>query len=605
MPAAGGCGLLATMSSRPRLAAALVAVFAALLAPSAAGAAVQVTNQNDSGPGSLRQAVADAAAGETVTVPAGTYTLSSEEIALAKSLTIAGAGADQTVIRSGGNFRVLRVSGAGSTLTLSGLTVRDGRLLGGIQRGGGIYAEGTASLVLRGVVVRDNLIDVSGEPGVNGGIAEGGGIAIGSGTLSIADSAIVGNTVRGAGGSGSNGGVIWGGGIAGNGATVTIERSDISGNTLLAPGGQGPSNASQNGGIAEGGGIGMIAVGGPMTVTASTISSNRVDTAGGPGAVNGISQGGGIYFLGGADKALALTATTVAANSVTGTGGSPPTSGVHQGGGIYATVSGTGRIDLVADTIAGNVAETGDGGNLYTAGTTKASGTIVAGGVGAAGKDNCFKAIESGGFNLEGSDECGFKFVSDKVNADPHLGPLQDNGGPGPTLVPEFGSPAIDQGAAFGLSSDERGIKRPIDFPMFPNSTAPGADGSDIGAVEVQPSNAFSFGPLARNRKKGVATIEIDFASVTFGTLTLSGRGLKPRTATIAGEGNHSFWIATKGGIRKQLVKRGRRKVNLTVTFTPGADVNTSSTQTRTVRLVKKAKKAKKKHRPHRKRGGS
>src|SRR6185369_15160946 len=60
-------------------------------------------------------------------------------------------------------------------------------------------------------------------------------------------------------------------------------------------------------------------------------------------------------------------------------------------------------------------------------------------------------------------------------SADLKLGPLQNNGGPTFTMLPQFGSPAIDSGNnAVAPASDQRGVSRPQ------NSTV------DIGAVEVQ-----------------------------------------------------------------------------------------------------------------------
>jgi len=46
-----------------------------------------------------------------------------------------------------------------------------------------------------------------------------------------------------------------------------------------------------------------------------------------------------------------------------------------------------------------------------------------------------------------------------------------------------WGSPAIDEGKSFGLTTDQRGAPRPFDFPFITN--APGGDGSDIGAYEL------------------------------------------------------------------------------------------------------------------------
>jgi hypothetical protein len=57
-------------------------------------------------------------------------------------------------------------------------------------------------------------------------------------------------------------------------------------------------------------------------------------------------------------------------------------------------------------------------------------------------------------------------------------------------MVPGEGSPAIDAGSAFGPTTDQRGLPRPADLPGVPNA----ADGSDIGAVEVQPPAAAGGG---------------------------------------------------------------------------------------------------------------
>ena len=126
------------------------------------------------------------------------------------------------------------------------------------------------------------------------------------------------------------------------------------------------------------------------------------------------------------------------------------------------------------------------GGNLYASPGAKIADSIVSGGTGPAGSENCALKLESQGFNLESTNECGFTAVGDQVNTDPLLGALQDNGGPAPTMLPAANSPAIDHGSAFGLTTDERGQVRPVDLASTSNSSAAGADGSDIGAVEVQ-----------------------------------------------------------------------------------------------------------------------
>jgi hypothetical protein len=71
-------------------------------------------------------------------------------------------------------------------------------------------------------------------------------------------------------------------------------------------------------------------------------------------------------------------------------------------------------------------------------------------------------------------------------NQDPKLGPLADLGGPTPTHALGFDSPAIDAGNSGGLTTDQRGMPRPIDGLDIPN--AEGGDGSDIGAFEADPN---------------------------------------------------------------------------------------------------------------------
>jgi hypothetical protein len=88
---------------------------------------------------------------------------------------------------------------------------------------------------------------------------------------------------------------------------------------------------------------------------------------------------------------------------------------------------------------------------------------------------------------------------TDKVGVDPKLGPLTMNGGPTPTMVPLPSSPVLDQGKSFGLTTDQRGLPRPVVLPTI--STVPaGGDHSDIGAVEVRTGAVMgvapNFGPV-------------------------------------------------------------------------------------------------------------
>jgi hypothetical protein len=99
---------------------------------------ITVTNTNDSGPGSLRQALADANDGDTINFAAwpGTIGLTSGELLVARSITIAGPGAENLAVNGNAKNRVFHVTGG--NVTISGLTVTNGNA-SGIQRGGGIY----------------------------------------------------------------------------------------------------------------------------------------------------------------------------------------------------------------------------------------------------------------------------------------------------------------------------------------------------------------------------------------------------------------------------------------------------------------------------------
>ena len=117
------------------------------LAASASAGTIAVTNLNDSGPGSLRQAILEAAPGETITVPAGEIELASP-LAIAKNLTISGSGA--TVISGKDASRIFTITAA-PTVTLSGLVITHGK----DPAGAGINEVG-GTLTLQSVVVSNN-----------------------------------------------------------------------------------------------------------------------------------------------------------------------------------------------------------------------------------------------------------------------------------------------------------------------------------------------------------------------------------------------------------------------------------------------------------------
>src|SRR5262245_42191682 len=86
-----------------------------------------VTNLNDSGPGSLRDAIATTPPGGTVDFQpglSGTITLTTGELLIAKNRIIAGPGADVITFSGNHGSRVFDIT-ASVTVALSGLTIAD------------------------------------------------------------------------------------------------------------------------------------------------------------------------------------------------------------------------------------------------------------------------------------------------------------------------------------------------------------------------------------------------------------------------------------------------------------------------------------------------
>lgn len=446
----------------------LAAGVAALLGPGiAAAGTIRVANTNDNGLGSLRQAIVDAGSGDTIVVPAGTYTLTTGELAIAKSLTISGAGAAKTIISNGATYRVFHTSGAANSMTISGLTIRNGQPSPAVNvaQGGGVLNEG-ATLTLSNDLIAGNQANANGAGNAGtGGVAEGGGIYSASGTLNVRDSELVSNSATAVGDAGKAGGIADGGGIY-DGGTLRIQASTLTSNTADSVGGSGA-----NGGISDGGGLFADGTG-ATTVSATTFSGNLVDaSAGAGGTIGGIAEGGGAFMLTNG-PAMSAANITVSGNTARSTGG-----GIVSAGGLTFG-SNSPVVTLTNATISANTATgSGDnqGGDADLGGAnTHVRNTIVAAGTADPGFENCGGAPTSLGNNLDSRSQCHFTAAGDQVNRNPLLGPLHDNGGPAETMALQSGSPAIDAGANSGCpATDERGVLRPAGVAC------------DIGAFEI------------------------------------------------------------------------------------------------------------------------
>ncbi|HEX5309893.1 MAG TPA: choice-of-anchor Q domain-containing protein [Solirubrobacteraceae bacterium] len=484
---------------------------------------------------SLRHAIEDAKAGDTVKLAAGTYSVAFGELVVSNQIAIVGAGASATIVRQTSQSRVMRVENG---LTMSGLTITGGRAVG---TNGAAGASAGAS----------------GKPGTG---TSGGGIEAG-GAVTLVDVIVTGNAVyggnggngangsSGAGGEGGAGGYATGGGIDG-GNPLTLTRVAITDNITQAGtagnGGEGGTNGAGGkggkGGDSDGGGLANGA--GTVIASDALIADNQtIGTAGGAGGRGGTvtgtggaggqgepGDGGGLFGNG----IVRLTNVTLSGNSAAGGAGGvggaarSPTASTNGGAGGLASGGGGGAASLfngaagnfASVTVAANRAihsPAGTGGNGSDGGATGADGgagtawggdlylynaklstrdTIVASGQADAGNENCTLAggavFTSLGHNLEDRHECiATPAVGDLQNAGADLGPLQDNGGPTQTMALLPGSAAIGAGGATcldateqPLGTDQRGLGRgtPCDVGAFdgqpPLAAAPALVGS-------------------------------------------------------------------------------------------------------------------------------
>ncbi len=89
---------------------------------------------------------------------------------------------------------------------------------------------------------------------------------------------------------------------------------------------------------------------------------------------------------------------------------------------------------------------------------------------------------------------------------------------------------------------------------------------------------AYGFGKgIKRNKKKGTAKVPVTVAAP--GTLVLGGKKIKQRTRAVPA-GTAKLTVAAKGKARRKLLKTGKVKVKLTLTFTPAGGMPATATKT-------------------------
>ncbi|MEH1818505.1 MAG: right-handed parallel beta-helix repeat-containing protein [Nostoc sp.] len=346
-----------------------------------------VTNTNNSGAGSLRQAVlnANALSGKDIINFGGLFTdglahtisLTGSGLSITDDLIIVGTNPSKLTIKDDSADRVFDIT-SGVTSAINGLTITNTyNSYNGTPGGGGISNEGVLTLnnsVITGNIVYHNARDLDGNT-----IGAGGGI-YNAGSLTVNYSTISNNSATDVFYESS-----YGGGIYSTGS-LTVKCSNITGNTSGYEGGGIFSEQSLKTGInsnsifvnystitnnsaAESGG-GIFSVGG--TVNYSTINNNSARGAGGgiyllEGTMshstisgNFAPIGGGIFSVGGT-----VSYSTISDNSVYS-----DSDGI--GGGIFS-VGGT----VSYSTISGNFA--GNGGGIYAESNVIISHSTISG----------------------------------------------------------------------------------------------------------------------------------------------------------------------------------------------------------------------------------
>ncbi|MGA7397448.1 MAG: choice-of-anchor Q domain-containing protein, partial [Solirubrobacterales bacterium] len=440
------------------------------MVPSAQAADLTVTSTADSGAGSLREAINTAnltpATGDRILFQSGlsgAITLAGDLPRLAGPTEINGPGMDQLKIEGSKQFSIFASL---KDTSVSGLTLANGSYV----HGGNIIVIG-ADLTVDRTRIEGGFATF--KPGNPITIHRGGGIFFEDGNLEIRDSQFSGNEAE------------WGGGLYALDAKVTISGTSFTGNKAFR----------ENERETHGGGAFLdLAPGGQSTITGSTFSGNIAREAGGVEAQGGSLSIASSLFSGntGEDTLGALSLGKLGGSGSYGISNSTFTGNAT--GGYAGNIATFGQnTEIVASTVTDNTAMAGGfGGIVHTAGLLQLSNSIVTGndmgdiatipepGVGGA-VGSSFNLIE----NDQLADVIETVPGSNITSSDPQLGPLADNGGPTMTMLPAETSPVVNVGSS-SLPVDQRGLIRPVNFNAIPFSTAPGANGADIGAVELQ-----------------------------------------------------------------------------------------------------------------------
>ncbi len=273
---------------------------------------ITVTNTNDSGAGSLRQAAINAASGDTIRFDPGLLTAAVDSISLATEIDFGNKGivikglytATDTLFISGANTsRIFSFNGAGKVV-LDSLVLINGNGQGNSSNGNGgavFCGYGTDTLHVVNSIISNN------------SATEGGGIS--SSSSSSSSVVIVSNSTINNNSSNSFGGGIYSK-SNGNYSSVTLSNSTICNNSVTNGGGGGIYSASDDDSSS-------------VTVSNSTFSNNLGNTI-----------GGGIYsFSDISSSSVTVSNSTFSDNS-------------SNNGGVYVQSNSATSVDVISSIFA-------------------------------------------------------------------------------------------------------------------------------------------------------------------------------------------------------------------------------------------------------------
>ena len=507
----------------------------------------------------IKAAVAAAATGDTITIGAGTY--HEHNIAITKNLTLTGDGSASVIIDAQSLGRIFVIA-AGKVVSMSGMTIQNGKVATTDQDGGALVNNG--ALTLDDVKFLNNYADNMG------------GAIYSASDLTISNSTFDGNKVNTARTAGADGWAIaleTHGSLSvirtkftnnkamDGGAIMTVAYGYFAGKTFKVSN----STFSTNTVVQQGGGIFVEQM--DTTISNSVFNNNRATH----------SYGGGMLFSGqGTNAALTVQNTTFSHNQAL------------NGGGLWINqIRTTATLNAVTITLNASTDTVGSGGGGIVGADLPTlliiRNSIIAGNTDVAGGTNhpdCYVRAVSITYSLiQNTTGCTADgFTNNVTGVSAKLDALANYGGPTFTHRLQSASPAID--AADNTTcpaTDQRGITRPQDgnndgtatcdmgaYEAYATATLtsnPGQDGwvlesaenSSVGGTMNSAAATFNVGDSAA-KQQYLGILSFSTGAALPDNAVVTGATLKVKQHAIVGGGDpvtifQGFMVDIKNGV--------------------------------------------------------